>query len=127
MGPMTLRTAPGSETVTYTLVSAPGLTQTSLQTLLESLNGTGRVSTCSGCLSALKLLEKRPSSYLIIDANIPSDEAVLLIKELKLSPNDIHCVALAETVRQERRLYSAGVDAVLRRVDLIPYVKQQFV
>ena len=110
-------TDPALETARLSTViaSAPGLTEQSLRTTLESLPTVRIVATAAGCLSALQLVRETQAGLVVIDANIPFEETQRFLRLLEHWGRETRSLVLAATTTQVYRALAAGADAALRR------------
>jgi len=97
------------------LVSSPGIIREATMILLASIPQMGRVELASGSLSAMEQLQNGHSYLLVIDANLPVEEARSLVRWSKKHRPDIRCIAMVKNVVELEQLRSAGADAVFLR------------
>ena len=110
-------TEPALETARLATViaSAPGLTEQSLRTTLESLPAVQVVGTAAGCLSALQMVRERRAGLVVIDANIPFEEVQQFLLRLEREGSGTVVLVLGATTGQVYRALGAGAHAALRR------------
>ena len=110
-------TDPALETARMSTViaSAPGLTEQSLRTTLESLPSVRIVGTAAGCLSALQIVRETQAGLVVIDANIPFEEVQRFLRLLEDWARETRSLVLAATTGQVYRALAAGADVALRR------------
>ena len=110
-------TGPALETARMStlIASAPGLTEQSLRTTLESFPSVQVVGTAAGCLSALQLVRETQAGLVVIDANIPFEEVQRFLRLLEHWGRETRSLVLVETTSQVYRALAAGADAALRR------------
>ena len=94
------------------LVSHPGIMHNTLLSMLESLPCT-TVLGASGALSALDLLNQNRADTVVIDANLPLDEKVTLLKQIKRDFAHMRCIVLTTTTRNHHILRDVGADVLL--------------
>ena len=83
--------------------------------MLDSISQIGRVELASGALSAIEYLRNGNSSVLVIDANLPAEEAESLARWSKQHRPDTRCIVLVKGMAELEQARSAGADAVLLR------------
>jgi CheY-like chemotaxis protein len=97
---------------TVVLVSHPGITHNTLAGVLASF-ACLTVLPAAGALSAVDMLRRAAPDAIVIDANLPQEETLALLKYIKLDRTRMRCVVLTTTTRSHRELKSAGADIVL--------------
>lgn len=97
------------------LVSAPGIIREATTIMLESIPQVGHVESASGALSAIERLRDGNSLILVIDANLPAEEAESLVRWSKQNRPHTRCIVLVKGTAELDRLRSAGADAVFLR------------
>ena len=100
---------------TALLVSTPGIIQEATTAMLYSLSQVIQVQSVSGALSAIEWLRNGDSTLLVIDANIPAEEAELLVRWTKQYHPDTRCIALVRSMVDLERARAAGADAAFLR------------
>lgn len=83
--------------------------------MLESIPQVGYVELVSGSLSAIERLQRSNSYLLVIDANLPVEEAVSLVRWSKQHRADTRCVVLVRGSAELEQVRAAGADAVFLR------------
>lgn len=104
-----------SEKQTALLVSVPGIIREATTIMLDSIPQVGRVEFASGALSAIEHLRNGNSYLLVIDANLPAEEAGSLVRWSKQHRPDIRCVVLVKSMADLEQTRAAGADAVFLR------------
>lgn len=97
------------------LVSSPGVLHDSLQSMLRSLPEVEVIGSASGGLSASELLQKQDVNLVVIDANLPDEEVLMLLSLIKSNYQDVRSIVLTTTASQKTEFLSAGAGAVLPR------------
>ena len=97
---------------TVILVSHPGITHNTLAGVLASFDCID-VQPAAGALSAVEMLRRVSPDAVIIDANLPQEETLALLKYVKRDSTRARCIVLTTTTRNHKDLRSAGADAVL--------------
>lgn len=100
---------------TALLVSAPGIIREATMVMLESIAQIGQVALIGGALSAIEQLQSGNYFLLVIDANVPAEEAESLVRWAKQNRPDMSCIVLAKGMVELDRARSAGADAVFLR------------
>ena len=100
---------------TTLLVSAPGIVREATIVTLESIPQIGGVELASGALSAMEQLSNSGSHLLIIDANLPAEEAESLVRWSKQHRPETRCIVLAKGMAELEQARTAGADAVFLR------------
>lgn len=98
--------------ITAVLVSLPGIMHNTLLSMLETLP-CATVLAASGALSAYDLLKQHGADTVVIDANLPLDEKVSLLRQIRRDLPQMRCVVLTNTSRNHQILVEAGADALL--------------
>ena len=83
--------------------------------MLASIPQIGHVELASGSLSAIEQLQSGHSYLLVIDANLPAEEAVSLVRWSKQHRPDTRCVVLVKSMVELDQVRSAGADDVFLR------------
>jgi DNA-binding NarL/FixJ family response regulator len=104
-----------SEKTRIVFVSEPGVMREAMQAVLAALPQVSIVGLAGGSLSALHLLQQREADVVIIDANIPVDEMLALVRSIKALRLPVACIALASTRSQMRLAVAEGANAALPR------------
>jgi DNA-binding NarL/FixJ family response regulator len=83
--------------------------------MLGSIPQMGDVALASGSLSAMEQLQNGHAHLLVIDANLPAEEVVSLVRWSKRHCPDTRCIVLVRGVVELDQARSAGADAVFLR------------
>lgn len=83
--------------------------------MLESIPQVDRAKLASGALSAIEQIQKSNSTSLVIDANVPAEEAASLVRWSKQYSLDTRCIVLVKGPVELDRVRAAGADAVFLR------------
>ena len=102
-------------TVPTVIVSTPGPVESSLRAMLQSLPSVQVVGSAAGCLSALHMAREMGPALLVLDSNLPDQDVLALVQQLKLEPLPTRSLVLTTTRSQKRRALEAGADATFRR------------
>jgi DNA-binding NarL/FixJ family response regulator len=105
----------GNGNNTMLLVSTPGIIQEATTAMLNSLSQVAQIQWVSGALSAIEWLRNEDSFLLVIDANIPAEEAELLVRWAKQHHPDTRCIVLVRSMVELERARAAGTDAAFLR------------
>jgi DNA-binding NarL/FixJ family response regulator len=97
---------------TVILVSHPGITHNMLAGVLSSF-ACIKVVPAAGALSTLALLPQVSPDSVVIDANLPHEETLALLKYLKWDGTRARCIVLTTTSKHHHELRSAGADMLL--------------
>ena len=97
---------------TVVLVSYPGITHNTLAGTLASF-ACLEVLPAAGALSAVEMLSRVSPDAVVIDANLPQEETLALLKYIKRDRTRARCIVLTTTTRNHHELKTAGADAVL--------------
>jgi len=100
---------------TALLVSTPGIIQEATTAMLNSLSQITKVQLVSGALSAIEWLRNEDSCLLVVDANIPAEEAELLVRWTKHYHPDTRCIVLVRSMVELEWARAAGTDAAFLR------------
>ena len=92
------------------IVSHPGTWQRVLKKNIEAHSCVEVVDSVSGSLSASQLAGRHQPDLVLIDSSIPFDDAVVLIRNLKLENPKTLILAIADTTQQRRRMSRSGAD-----------------
>lgn len=100
------------------LVSLPGIYQRILHGTLGSRPDVEVVAVASGGLSAVQAVEQENPDVVVIDSNLPEEEALEMIKIIRAILPGGYVLVLVETTPQMHRLSETGADLVMRAPDL---------
>jgi DNA-binding NarL/FixJ family response regulator len=104
-----------SDNTRIVCVSEPGMMQEALHSLLGALPHISIVGQASGGLSALHILSRCEADVVVIDANIPLEEMLALVRSITVMLPPIACIALTSTRSQMRLAMAEGANAALPR------------
>jgi DNA-binding NarL/FixJ family response regulator len=104
-----------SDKIRIIFVSEPGVMQEAMHTVLTALPQVSVVGLASGGLSTLHLLSQSRADVVIIDANIPLDEMLALMRSITRLRPPVACIALTSTRSQMRLAVAEGACAALPR------------
>jgi len=101
---------------TALLVSAPGIIRDATTIMLESIPQLAEVELASGSLSAIERLQNgTPYFLLVIDANLPVEETISLVRWSKQHRPETRCIVLVKGLVDLEQARTAGADAVFLR------------
>lgn len=83
--------------------------------MVKSLAGIEVVAVASGSLSAYDFLQGDRVNLIVIDANLPQEEVLVLLHRVKQNYPQIRCIVLTTTFRENAELLSSGADVILNR------------
>ncbi|MFN2286042.1 MAG: response regulator [Anaerolineae bacterium] len=95
------------------IVAKPGPLRDSLVTLLQSLPQVAAVEQAHTAAAALQMVETKPLALVLVDSNLPGEEAWTVLSQLKARRPSIRCVVLSETVQHCRQAEAAGANRAL--------------
>jgi len=96
-------------------VSEPGVMQESMHAVLAALPQIAIVGQASGSLSALHLLSRCEAEVVVIDANIPLEEMLALVRSINVMRPPVACIVLTSARSQLRLAMAEGASAALLR------------
>jgi DNA-binding NarL/FixJ family response regulator len=97
---------------TVILVSHPGITHNTLAGVLASFSCINVLPT-AGALSTVEVFKQASPTAIVIDANLPHEETLALLKHLKRAGTRARCIVLTTTSKHHHELRSAGADLLL--------------
>ena len=97
------------------IASRPGVMRQALRATLNLSPHIEVVGVAGGGLSALDLARQHRPALIVIDSSLPEDEMLALLRQVKQGQPHIRCLMLAETIRQQQVMLTAGADAALLR------------
>ncbi|MGC9395917.1 MAG: response regulator [Anaerolineae bacterium] len=95
------------------VVAKPGPLRDSLVTLLQSLPQVAAVEQAHTAATALQMVEAKSPALVLVDSNLPGEEAWTILTQLKARRPAIRCVVLSETVQHYRQAEAAGANRAL--------------
>jgi chemotaxis response regulator CheB len=108
------------------IASRPGAWQRFLQNDLSSYPSVEVVGISTGSLTTLQLSKEHQPDIVLIDASIPPEEAIAIIKSIKLDNPTILTVVIADTKNQQQKLVQSGTDHVLSTYEFKSKIKAIF-
>lgn len=84
-----------------------------LHSLLTVMPQTGLISHASDGASALWQVEERCPDLVLLDFDLPHEDALTLLRKIKARCPRIRCLALTDHAQQQGKVLSAGADLVL--------------
>jgi len=63
--------------------------------------------------SGLKMLKDHRPSLILLDMDLPEDDAQTILKQIKSQASEVHCIALADNAQQKYLAETHKADAVL--------------
>lgn len=99
------------------IVSSPGILRRILMDTLEFLPVVV-IGVATGGLSALEILKGSQPDLIIIDANLPYEEKLVLLKHIRAEYPRIRCLTVSETSRDRANLAAHGADFSLLSLDV---------
>jgi DNA-binding NarL/FixJ family response regulator len=110
------------------IVTEPGPFRESLQLFLATVTQVETICHVGDALSALKLVMDYHPQLMILDASLPGNGVLPLVKWIKAKGISTRCFVFADDVRQQQRVQDAGADAVLLKgfpaAELFEMIKQ---
>ena len=95
------------------VVAKPGPLRDSLVTLLQSLPQVSTVEQTHTASAALRMVEAKSPRLVLVDSNLPGEEAWTVLNQLKTRRPAVRCVVLSETVQHCRQAEAAGASQAL--------------
>jgi DNA-binding NarL/FixJ family response regulator len=95
------------------IVAKSGRWRDSLQVLLRAIGGIKLLAPTENIISALSLIATYSTIVILLDFNLPDDEAWALLKQVKTDYPKARCLALIESDTQKQLVQAAGVDGTL--------------
>lgn len=93
------------------VVSSSGLLQNGLLALMTTMPQISSVLVAEEVDSALRLAQNHQPTLIILDLSLPKVQQA--IKQIKVQYAQIHLIALAEDITQQKEIENFGVDSVL--------------
>jgi DNA-binding NarL/FixJ family response regulator len=104
-----------SDKTRIVFVSEPGVMQESMTSVLAALPQLSIVGLASGGLSALHILPRCEADVVVIDANVPVEEMLALVRSINAMRPHIACIVLTSTRSHMRLAVAWGASAALPR------------
>ena len=93
------------------IISPPGPLRDGLRALLTAMSRVKIIGEASDTASALRTIQKHRPTLVLMDADLPGDEAWNTLKAIKTDAPQVRCIVLASTVEQQRAAELAGADS----------------
>jgi DNA-binding NarL/FixJ family response regulator len=100
------------------LVSQPGIVRDATIAMLQSAPGLRLSGTASGALSATQLLTDTDCDLLLVDATLPQEEMLMLLRWLRENHPQLRCAVMTTSTDDERLALAAGAHSTIRRACL---------
>lgn len=100
---------------TILIVSAPGIWEVSIRSVLAALPDVELLDTAQGSLTAYQMVRDLRPHLLIVDDSLSIKEGLLLVTRIKAEGSPPYCIVVVPTARQEKMALAAGADAVILR------------
>jgi DNA-binding NarL/FixJ family response regulator len=97
------------------IVAQAGRLRDGLRVMLDSFPDLETVAMVEDGPAALETIRRRRPDLVILDAHSFDEGTADLIRVAKQGRNGIHCIVVAESLRQFQPLLDAGADTVLLR------------
>lgn len=101
------------DNVPILIIAKEGRWRDSLQVLLRAIDGVELLSPADSQASALPVISQHDSMVVVLDFNLPGNEARSLLQHLKHDYPQARCLALIENEGQRQLVQIAGADNVL--------------
>lgn len=95
------------------VVAKPGPLRDSLVTLLQSLPQVSTVEQTHSASAALRMVEAKLPKLVLVDSNLPGEDAWAMLNQLKTRRPAVRCVVLSESVQHCRQAEAAGASQAL--------------
>ncbi len=100
-----------SDPRTVALISQPGIMHNALRSMLAAIPSL-RVLEAAGALSGWELVQRQPVDAVVIDANVPQAESLVLVKRLRLEAPHTRCIVLTSSHRSQLELRAEDVETL---------------
>ena len=97
--------------VSALIVSQPGPLRDGLRALLTAMSRVEIIGETSDTASVLRTIQKHRPTLVLMDADLPGDEARNTLKAIKTDWPQVRCIVLASTVEQQQAVALAGADS----------------
>lgn len=97
------------------LTAQPGAMQEVLDAFFSSLPGFEIVGIADDSVMAWNLFQNHHPALIVIDGNLPEDDVLTLVRDIKRQDIPPKTIVFANGTRQEQLFLSTGADAVLHR------------
>lgn len=115
-----------TKTIRVIIASMPGTWQKMLKQNLSSFPSVSVLTVANGSLSAMQLVEEHQPDLIFIDSSIPTDDAIALIRKVKLENPKTKSAVLTDTSREERLVCDAGANYTLQTYKFMSQVSEIF-
>jgi DNA-binding NarL/FixJ family response regulator len=95
------------------IVTEPGSLQNGLHALIASIPNVYIAGEASNAAMALQMVEEYRPDLVLLNADLPNEEAMTVLKRIKRKRAQIHCIALARDVWQQQQAENSGADIAL--------------
>lgn len=95
------------------IVAKPGRIRNSLQALLQIMPRLKVAGVTSHNFSAMQLLAQYNPALVLLDVDLPDNQAWVLLKQIQLKHLQTRSLVFANSIEQQRAAQSAGANATL--------------
>ncbi len=95
------------------IVAKPGRMRDSLQALLQIMPRLKVAGVASHSFSAMQMLVRYNPGLVLLDVDLPDNQAWVLLKQMQLTRPQTRCLFLANSIEQQRAARAAGANAAL--------------
>ena len=95
------------------VVAKPGRLRDSLQVLLQLMPQLKVAGIASHSFLAMPMLARYHPALVLLDADLPDDQAWILLRQMQLAQPQARCLFLANSIEQQRAAGAAGASATL--------------
>jgi DNA-binding NarL/FixJ family response regulator len=95
------------------IVAKPGRIRNSLQALLQVMPRLKVAGITSHSYSTMPLLTQYNPALVLLDVDLPDNQAWILLKEIQLKRLQSRCLLFVNSIEQQRAAKSAGANAAL--------------
>lgn len=114
------------ENIRLMIVSLPGTWQRMLQKCIETYPFVQVIDIANGSLSAAQRVKKHQPDLVLIDSSIPFDDAIVLVKNVKLEHPETKSIVITDTTEQKRRIIRAGAEYTLSSYNFESQISEIF-
>lgn len=100
-----------ANSVSALIVSQPGPLRDGLRALLTAMSRVKIIGEASDTASVLRVIYRHCPTLVLMDADLPGDEAQDTLKAIKTNWPQVRCVVLVSTVEQQQAVALAGADS----------------
>lgn len=94
------------------IVVRPGPLREGVEALMATVSRVEIIGPVEVAAPALRLVRERRPDLLLLDAGLPGDESVRLLRICRTDHAGLRCIVLADDAAQAREARAAGADAV---------------